>query len=314
MAPELVAQFIPSPSEGVWHLGPIPIRAYALGIICGVLAAIWLGNRRWMARGGTSGEVADVAIWAVPFGLVGARVWHVITDHDLYFGEGRNAWGALQVWHGGLGIWGAIAGGFLGAAIYCKRHHIRILVLADVLAPGLLLAQAIGRLGNYFNQELFGKPTTLPWGLEIDLAHRPVGYEQFATFHPTFLYELLWNLAAIGVLVLLERRFRFGHGRMFAAYVMIYTLGRGWIENLRIDPVELQDVGGLRLNVWTSIVLFLAAAAYFVWSLRAHPGQESSPYTEGRPEEPGEPGTDASADADATTRTTSGGDAQREDS
>ncbi len=272
---ELLPLFIPSPSEGVWHLGPVPVRAYAIGIILGVVAAVWIGDRRWVARGGRPGEVADVALWAVPAGVIGARVYHVATDHQLYFGEGGDPWGALQIWNGGLGIWGAISGGFLGAWLYCRRHDIKIRPFADSLAPGLIVAQAIGRLGNYFNQELFGAPTTLPWGLEISPENRPVGYEQFATFHPTFLYELLWNLAAAALIVLLDRRLRLGFGRVFALYVMLYTLGRGWIEMLRIDPVELADVGGLRFNVWTSIVLFAAAAAYFVLVGRRHRGKAS---------------------------------------
>ena len=156
--------------------------------------------------------------------------------------------------------------------------------------PSLLLAQAIGRFGNYFNQELFGRPTTRPWGLEIDLAHRPGGYEQFATFHPTFLYEALWNLAAIAVLLWADRRFRLGYGRAFALYVMLYTLGRGWIEDLRIDPVELQDVGGLRFNVWTSIVLFVLAAAYFLVAGRRHrPPRDPRALAVRRGQEPAEP-------------------------
>ena len=168
VSPHLAALFIPSPGQGVWHLGPLPIRAYALCIIAGVIAAVWYGERRWVARGGIRGQVSDVAIWAVPFGLVGARLYHVATDHDLYFGAGKHPIEALEIWHGGLGIWGAIAGGALGATIAARRMGIRMLPLMDALAPGLLLAQAIGRWGNYFNQELFGQPTTLPWGLKID--------------------------------------------------------------------------------------------------------------------------------------------------
>ncbi len=274
---------IPSPSEGVWHLGPLPIRAYALAIILGVVAAVWTGERRWAARGGVRGQVGDIALWAVPAGIIGARVYHVATDSGLYFGEGGDPVAALEIWRGGLGIWGGVAGGFIGAWFYCRRRGILIRPLADALAPSLLLAQAIGRFGNYFNQELFGRPTTRPWGLEIDLEHRPEGYEKFATFHPTFLYEALWNLAAIALLVWADRRFRLGYGRAFALYVMLYTLGRGWIEDLRIDPVELEDVGGLRFNVWTSIVLFVSAAAYFVLAGRRHrppETREPSPYLE----------------------------------
>ncbi len=278
----LPALFIPSPGQGVWHLGPLPIRAYALCIIAGVVAAVWFGERRWVARGGAKGQVSDLAIWAVPFGLVGARAYHVATDHDLYFGAGKHPIQALEIWHGGLGIWGAVAGGVLGAMIAARRMGIRMPPLMDALAPGLLLAQAIGRWGNYFNQELFGRPTTLPWGLKIDAAHRPDGFEQFATFHPTYLYECLWNLGGFGILLWADRRFNLGRGRVFALYVMIYTAGRGWIESLRIDTIELDNVLGLRWGVWMSIILFVLAAAYFVWSLRKHPGRETTPYVDGR--------------------------------
>jgi prolipoprotein diacylglyceryl transferase len=276
---------IPSPSQGVWHLGGVPIRAYALCIIAGVVVAVWFGERRWAARGGRSGEVGDVALWAVPFGLVGARAYHVATDHDLYFGPGRNAWAALEVWHGGLGIWGAIAGGALGAWLACRRYGIRMLPLMDALAPSLLLAQALGRWGNYFNQELFGRPTSKPWGLEIDLAHRPPGYEKYATFHPTFLYESLWNLAGAVLVVWLDRRLKLGFGRVFALYVMVYCAGRVWIESLRIDTIELNNVLGLRWGVWMSIILFVAALVYFVVAGRRHPrpdSRERDVYVEGR--------------------------------
>lgn len=269
---------IPSPSEGVWELGPFPIRAYALCIIAGVIAAIWIGERRWVARGGKPGQVSDIALWAIPFGLVGARLYHVITDWHLYFGEGKEPITALYVWQGGLGIWGAIGMGALGAVIGAKVMGIKVLPLVDALAPGLLIAQAFGRWGNWFNQELFGRPTDLPWGLEITDPNRlnelPAEYADATVFHPTFLYECLWNLGAFGLLVWLDARFKLGYGRVLALYVMVYTAGRGWIESLRIDPVQMHDVLGLRLNVWTSIILFLLAAAYFVWSLRRHPGRE----------------------------------------
>jgi prolipoprotein diacylglyceryl transferase len=236
---------------------------------------VWLGERRWAARGGHQGEIGDIALWAVPFGLVGARAYHVATDHDLYFGAGKNAWAALEVWNGGLGIWGAIAGGALGAWLGCRQRGIRMLPLMDALAPTLLLAQAIGRWGNYFNQELFGRPTTKPWALEIDVAHRPPGYEKFATFHPTFLYECLWNLGSMGVVLYLDRKLRLGFGRAFALYVMAYCLGRLWIEHLRIDTIELNDVLGLRWGEWMSIGLFLAALVYFVVAGRRHPRPQS---------------------------------------
>lgn len=259
--------FIPSPEQAVWHLGPIPLRAYAGCIILGAALAIWIGERRFTARGGRPGFIGDVATWALPFGIVGARVYHVMTDPELYFGAGRHPVDAFKIWEGGLGIWGAIAGGALGAWIECRRQGVSFASVAGALAPGLLVAQAVGRLGNYFNQELFGRPTTVPWALEIDPLHRPIGYETFATFHPTFLYELIWNLAAAAVLVwVLERRFNLTGGQTFAAYVMLYTFGRGWIELLRIDTVN--HLGPFRLNVWTSIVVFTVAAVLLIRSRR----------------------------------------------
>ena len=276
---QLTVWSIPSPSNGVWYLGPVPIRGYALSIILGIVAAIWIGERRWVARGGRAGEVQDLALWAVPFGLVGGRVYHVLTDHELYFGAGRQPIEALYVWKGGLGVWGAVAFGALGVYLGARRKGIRMLPVLDALAPGVLVAQALGRWGNWFNQELFGKPTDLPWGLEIDVDHRPPGYLDDPTFHPTFLYEFTWNLAAFAFVLWADRRFRLGHGRVLALYVMAYTLGRGWIEMLRIDTVELSDVGGLRFNVWTSIVLFVVAAVAFLVSLRLRPGREEEVYT-----------------------------------
>ena len=278
----LTSLSIPSPSNGVWYLGPVPIRGYALCIILGIVVAIWIAERRWAARGGRPGEISDLAVWGVPFGLVGGRLYHVATDHALYFGPGKHPIDALYVWRGGLGIWGAIALGAVGVAIGAHRKGIRLLPVLDVMAPTVLVAQALGRWGNWFNQELFGKPTTLPWGLEISRDNRPPGYEQYATFHPTFLYECLWDLGAFGFVIWADRRFRLGHGRVVALYVMAYTAGRGWIEMLRIDDVELKDVGGLRFNVWTSIVLFVAAAIYFVVSSRLRPGREESVYVAGR--------------------------------
>ncbi|WP_244963148.1 prolipoprotein diacylglyceryl transferase [Nocardioides dongkuii] len=270
---------IPSPDQGTWYLGPLPIRGYALAIILGIVAAIWIGERRWVARGGQAGEIQDLAIWAVPFGLVGARAYHVATDSSLYFGEGRSPWSALYVWQGGLGVWGGIAMGALGVVIGARRKGIRLLPVLDAMAPGVLVAQALGRWGNWFNQELFGRPTDLPWALEVgDEAALDAGYPVGTTFHPTFLYECLWNLGAFGIVIWADQRFRLGYGRVVALYVMLYTLGRGWIEMLRVDSVELEDVGGLRFNVWTSIVLFVLAAAYFAWSSRRHPGREESVY------------------------------------
>jgi len=265
---------IPSPESGVWHLGPVPLRAYAFGIIIGALLALWIGEKRFQARGGRSGLIGDVAIWAIPFGIVGARIYHVVTDPELYFGAGREPIEALFIWEGGLGIWGAISGGALGAWIACRRYGVEFSAVADALAPGLLVAQAVGRLGNYANQELFGKPTEVPWALEIDAVHRPAGYEQFATFHPTFLYEMLWNLAAAALLIAIDRRVRLTGGRAFALYVMLYTAGRVWIEMLRIDTVN--HLGPFRLNVLTSIIVFLLAMAFFILSRRRSTTPEAS--------------------------------------
>ncbi|NEM07878.1 prolipoprotein diacylglyceryl transferase [Geodermatophilus normandii] len=254
---------IPSPAQGTWYLGPFPLRAYALCIIAGIVAAAWITEKRWVARGGRPGEVLDIALWAVPFGIIGGRLYHVITTPQPYFGEGGDPLRALAIWEGGLGIWGAIALGGVGAWIACRRRGIPLPAFGDAIAPGLLVAQAVGRLGNWFNQELFGSPTTLPWGLEIDPRSRPDGYEAFATFHPTFLYELLWNLAAAAVVVWADRRFRLSHGRAFALYVALYCAGRLWIEVLRID--DANRFFGVRLNVFTCIVVGLLAVAYLVW-------------------------------------------------
>jgi prolipoprotein diacylglyceryl transferase len=254
---------IPSPSQGVWELGPFPLRAYALCIIAGIIAAIWLTDRRWLARGGAPGDVMDIAVWAVPFGIIGGRIYHVLTSPRPYFGEGGDPLRAFAIWEGGLGIWGAIFFGGVGAWIACRRRGIPLPAFADAIAPGLLVAQAIGRLGNWFNQELFGGPTDLPWGLEIDRVHRPSEYLDVATFHPTFLYELLWNLGAAALVIWADRRFRLSHGRAFALYVVAYCTGRLWIELLRTDPAE--TIGGVRLNVFTCIVVGLLAVAYLVW-------------------------------------------------
>jgi prolipoprotein diacylglyceryl transferase len=265
---------IPSPDQGVWYLGPVPLRAYALIIVLGILVAVWFGNRRWIERGGSSGTVADIALWAVPFGIVGGRLYHVISDNQLYFGPGGSGLGgAVQIWQGGLGIWGAVLGGALGAWIACRRRGIPLPPFGDAIAPAIILAQAIGRFGNYFNQELFGAPTDLPWALQIAVVHRPDGYTQFATFHPTFLYEVLWNLGVFFVLLWADRRFSMGHGRVFALYVALYCLGRAWIESLRIDTAN--HILGLRLNVWTAVLVGLGAVVYIVVSARLRPGREA---------------------------------------
>lgn len=268
---------IPSPDRGIWQVGPFPIRAYALCIIAGIVVAITWGERRWRARGGQPGTVIDVAVFAVPFGLVGGRLYHVATDWPKYFGPGADPLDALKIWQGGLGIWGAIAFGALGAWIACRRRGIPLPALADAVAPGIVVAQAIGRLGNWFNQELYGGPTTLPWGLEIyqrvdpdtGVADPLGGVAQgppVEIVHPTFLYELLWNLGVAVLVVWADRRFRLGHGRAFAVYVAGYTAGRFWIELMRTDPATI--VFDLRINVITSVVVFLAAVLYLILAPR----------------------------------------------
>ncbi|MER5778987.1 prolipoprotein diacylglyceryl transferase [Streptomyces sp. NPDC002039] len=296
--------YLPSPSTGVLHLGPVPLRAYAFCIILGVFVAVWLGNRRWVARGGEQSVIADVTLWAVPFGLAGGRLYHVITSPDAYFGEHGEPIRALYVWEGGLGIWGAIALGGLGAWIGCRHHRIPFPAYADAVAPGMALAQAIGRWGNWFNQELYGRPTTLPWGLEIDRAHRPSAMLDIATYHPTFLYESLWNIGVAALVLWAAGRFTLGHGRTFALYVAAYTVGRFWTEYLRID--ESHTFLGLRLNGWTSVVVFLGAIACLVVSARRHPGIEhlSCPKNEAGNERAGEPRLDVAVK-------TGGGDAPR---
>ncbi|CAL9389013.1 prolipoprotein diacylglyceryl transferase [Streptomyces sp. enrichment culture] len=261
--------YIPSPSTGVINLGPVPLRGYAFCIIIGVFVAVWYGNRRWIARGGTVGTVADIAVWAVPFGLVGGRLYHVVTDYQLYFSEGRNWVDAFKIWEGGLGIWGAIALGAVGAWIGCRRRGIPLPAYADAIAPGIVLAQAIGRWGNWFNQELYGRPTDLPWALEIsEGVNREAGL-----YHPTFLYESLWCVGVALLVVWADRRFTLGHGRAFALYVAAYCSGRAWIEYMRVD--DAHHILGLRLNVWTAILVFLLAVTYIVLSARMRPGREA---------------------------------------
>ncbi|MDD9206844.1 prolipoprotein diacylglyceryl transferase [Georgenia sp. 10Sc9-8] len=303
MSPTLaVLASIPSPPESVWYLGPLPIRAYAVAILIGIVLAWWILDRRYTARGGPEEVSVDVALWMVPFGIIGGRLYHVVSSPDAYFGPDGDPVRALYIWQGGLGIWGAIALGAVGAWIGLRRRGLRVAPFADALAPGLLVAQAVGRLGNYFNQELYGAPTTVPWGLEIDQAHRVPGFEERGLlFHPTFLYEMLWNLAAAAVLVWAARRFHLRHGRVFWLYVMLYTLGRVWIEYLRIDDAE--TVLGLRLNVWTSIVVFLVAlVAFVVLGMRRRgqpdpiwlPGrepQDDAATEEGPAADPGAPGS-----------------------
>ena len=256
---------IPSPSSGEIDLGPVQVHAYGLMLLLGIIAAAWLTGRRWTGRwafwrdpGGDL--VFRVAMWGVLGGIVGARAYHVATSWSTVDGEW---WEPFAVWEGGLGIWGGIAGGVLVGGLIAKRAGVSVTELLDAAAPGLLVAQAIGRVGNWWNQELFGEPTDRPWGLEIDAARRPDDYIFDETFHPTFLYEALWNLGAAALLLVLDRFFRFRPPALFSLYVALYTGFRFYLESLRIDPSE--EFAGLRVNAWVSLVLFVASVLFFVW-------------------------------------------------
>jgi phosphatidylglycerol---prolipoprotein diacylglyceryl transferase len=267
---------IPSPNSGILHAGPLSIRMYGLMLLLGIAACIWLTGVRWVRQGGDWDLVFRVAVWGVGFGIVGARLYHDITSWNEV--KAINTWWApFAVWKGGLGVWGGILFGCLAGAVVVRRSGNSVFRFMDAAAPGLLLAQGIGRIGNWWNQELFGKPTSLPWGLEIDQLHRPPGYEQFATFHPTFLYELIYDLAMVGVLLLLDRRYRFKPPALFALYVSLYTFGRFFEELLRIDPAH--EFAGLRLNAWVSIVVFCVSTAFFVWwqFFRSHEKEPDRP-------------------------------------
>jgi prolipoprotein diacylglyceryl transferase len=268
---------IPSPGQSVWFIGPFPIRAYAMFILAGIIVAVWITQRRLSDRGGKPGQALDVSVWAVPFGIVGGRLYHVISSPQAYFGQGGHPLDALKIWHGGLGIWGAVALGIVGAWIGCRRHGVRLLDFADAAAPGIVLAQAIGRWGNYFNNELYGTKTSLPWGLTIHCWDQSAGKAVtcpgqttniLGVFQPTFLYESLWCLLVALALVMIDRRFSLARGQVFALYGMLYTIGRGFIEMLRTDQANY--VLGLRLNVWTSLIVFAGSTfAFWYFGVRA---------------------------------------------
>jgi prolipoprotein diacylglyceryl transferase len=251
---------IPSPATSVWHLGPLPIRAYALCILAGIVVALLIMERRLRTRGAEAGAAVDIALWAVPFGILGARVYHLITSPQGYFGAGGDPLRALAIWEGGLSIWGGLAGGALGAWIAARRLHLSLGVVADALAPGLPVGQAVGRLGNWFNNEVYGKLTTLPWGLEVH--EMRTGQLLPGLYHPTFAYEALWNLGVALLVWQADRRYAFRRGRAFALAVMGYTAGRVWIEMLRID--EANALFGVRINVFTAVLVFAGAALYVV--------------------------------------------------
>jgi prolipoprotein diacylglyceryl transferase len=263
------------PSPGEWGR---QFHLYGIMIALGVFLALELARRRWSDRGGDPEDMSSIAMWAVPAGLVGARLYHVVTDNELY--RGGNWYHAFFIWNGGLGIPGGIIAGVAVGIWAARRRGIRIPTALDVVAPALALAQAIGRWGNYFNQELFGRPTTLPWGLSVDPAHRPLGLEQFATFHPTFLYEMLWNLALVVALILIDRRRIVRPGRIFALYIGGYFTGRLWVEALRSD--EANKILGLRVNIWTSLIAILGVVLFLaVGGLRRRLGHIDEPYDDG---------------------------------
>ena len=327
----MLPAYIPSPPRGVWHLGPLPIRAYALFIIVGIVVALVIGDRRWEARGGQRGVIYDIALWAVPFGLIGGRLYHLATDWRTYFGPGgAGLAAALRIWDGGLGIWGAVALGGVGAWIACRRRGIPLPAFGDAIAPGIILAQAIGRLGNYFNQELYGRETTLPWGLEIFYRRDPAGYidphsldgvstgQLALVVQPTFLYELIWNVLVFVALIYLDRRFTLGHGRLFAIYVAGYCVGRFCVELLRDDAAT--HIAGIRINSFTSTFVFIGAVVYLVLAPKGREDPESLRGTDYDAEELPEPETEpapadelatvASASAATAAATVAAGDAE----
>ncbi|UUL75729.1 prolipoprotein diacylglyceryl transferase [Pseudarthrobacter sp. Fe7] len=293
-APMLVSASIPSPNWSGFDIplpwGSLRIHAYALCILAGIVVGLWLTSVRWAKRGAPEGSVWDIVIWAIPFGIIGGRLYHVVSSPDAYFGPGFDGTGDLslipQIQRGGLGIWGAVVLGAIGAWIGCRRSGVKLSAFVDAAAPGLLLAQAIGRWGNYFNQELFGGPTTLPWGLQIDANNPnfPAGMPADTLFHPTFLYESLWNLAGVLILLALDRRFNFRRSRLFWLYALYYTLGRVWIEAMRIDDAEQINILGIttRLNVWTSIFVFLTALVAFLLLGRKGRPEPDTVYLAGR--------------------------------
>lgn len=273
----------PDPSWASFQIGPVTIRAYALCIIAGIIAAVLITERRLRRRGVAPWTVIDIAIWCVPLGIIAARFYHVFTHMGDYLYPGANLWNVFAIWDGGNAIYGSLIGGAAGIYIACQRIGLRFWSFADALAPGLLVAQAIGRLGNWFNQELFGLPTTLPWGLEIASTSPmfPDGTAPGTLFHPLFLYEMIWNLWGASVIVLLERRFTIGWGRSLAIYLMWYGLGRSGLEAIRIDPTSDAPLG-IPVNIWASFVVVAIGAVIFVVQSARHRVPESSPYLPGR--------------------------------
>lgn len=259
MPAALILAAIPSPSSNAIEIGPLSVRAYGLAIGVGVVLAVHIAQRRWEARGGDAADIGSVAVWAVPAGLLGARLYHVITDWHRF--EGR-WWHAFAVWQGGLGIPGGLLFGVVTGVVVARRRGLPVPSLLDVVAPAIPVAQAVGRLGNWSNQELFGRPSDLPWALRIDRPHRPEGLADVATYHPTFLYEGVWNLALAGALVYVGVRWRPRPGQLFVGYLAGYAAGRLWVEALRVDPAT--EILGVRVNIWVSAAVLLAAVVVLV--------------------------------------------------
>ncbi|MBP8918746.1 MAG: prolipoprotein diacylglyceryl transferase [Micropruina sp.] len=276
---------IPSPPITGWQLGPFFLHIYALCLIAGMVAAWMIGSRRWVARGGNPEQFETIVLIAIPVGIVGARIYHVLTHLGDYFGPGRDPLSALRIWEGGIAIYGAIGAGALAVWFMCRRLGVRFSSLADALAPGIAVGQALGRFGNWFNQELYGQPTDLPWGLEIDLAHRAPGFEEYATFHPTFAYESLWNVLVALTLIWADRRFRLGRGKVFALYVALYGFGRFFTEGLRLD-YSYDTFGPIRFNQAVAALICLAGVVLFAWLVRNRPGREDSVALADGPEHP----------------------------
>ncbi len=263
---------IPSPSFNSIDIGPLSLNLYGLMIALGVVAAVWMFGRRLEEREvGTRDDASAIAVWAVLAGVIGARLYHVVTDYDRF----RNDWGSIPaIWEGGLGIPGGLLLGIPVGLYFARQRGIPLAVAATCAAPAIPLAQAIGRWGNYFNQELYGRPTDLPWALEIDADHLVAGYEVGTTFHPTFLYESLWSLGLVVLLLWIDRRFRPPPGQLMVMYLMGYGVGRFWVEGLRIDPAD--EIAGLRLNQWVALAAVVVGAVVLAW-MRRHPFPEPVP-------------------------------------
>jgi prolipoprotein diacylglyceryl transferase len=273
---------IPSPDINSFDLGPVTIHFYAVLILIGIVLATFLTAKRLQTRGVKQGFVIDIVIWAVPFGIVGGRIFHVLTHINDYFGAGADWMGVFRIWEGGLAIYGALIFGVIGAYLGCRQVGVRFFTFADALVPGLLIAQAIGRFGNYFNKELFGTPTDLPWGLEIPSTNPsyPAGLPTGELFHPTFLYEALWSILGVAVLLFIERKINPQWGELFAGYLIWYSVGRFMIEQIRLDPANVYF--GQRSNAWMAVLGVLVGLGILVRQRRAHHGLLTSPYLPGR--------------------------------